>query len=78
MFIPLGILTAMAMPTKTWWRLAGMGLLASLCMEFGQLLFLSARFSSPGDVVTNVCGAVIGIVAARLLARIGSRRLTGA
>ncbi|MET3370108.1 UNVERIFIED_CONTAM: VanZ family protein [Jeotgalibacillus campisalis] len=78
MFVPLGILAAMAMPTKTWWHLTGIGLLVSLCMEFGQLLFLSARFSSPVDVVTNVSGAVIGIVAARVLARNGSRRLAGA
>lgn len=78
MFIPLGVLAAKAMPTKAAWHLAVIGLLASLCMEVGQLLFISARFSSSIDVVTNVCGAVIGIFAVRALARIGSRRLTEA
>lgn len=70
MFIPLGFLAAMAFPTKPWWHLAAIGLAASLCMEFGQLLFISARYSSVADVVTNTCGAVIGITSARLLARI--------
>lgn len=78
MFIPLGVVAAMAMPTMAGWHLIVIGLLASLCMEIGQLLFISARFSSLIDVVTNVCGAVIGIVAARVLARIGSQRLAEA
>ncbi|WP_404593767.1 VanZ family protein [Paenarthrobacter histidinolovorans] len=69
MFIPLGILTAMALPTKSWWYLASIGLLASFCMELGQLLFLSARFASPIDVVTNTSGAALGILSARLFAR---------
>jgi VanZ family protein len=72
MFVPLGILAAMALPTKTWWRLAAIGLLASLCMEVGQLLFISARFSSALDVVMNTCGAVIGITSPRLLTRIAT------
>ncbi|BCW64210.1 VanZ family protein [Arthrobacter sp. StoSoilB22] len=75
MFIPLGILAALPLPTKPWWYLAAIGLLASLCMEFGQLVFISARFSSLVDVVTNTCGAVIGIASARLLARIGAPKL---
>jgi glycopeptide antibiotics resistance protein len=63
-------LATLALPTKSWWYLASIGLAASLCMELGQLLFLSARFSSPIDVVTNTCGAVLGIVSSRLTARI--------
>ncbi|MNL81599.1 VanZ like family protein [compost metagenome] len=74
MFIPLGILAALALPTKPWWHLAAIGLLASLCMEFGQLLFISARFSSLADIVTNTCGSVIGMTSARLLARIGASK----
>ncbi|WP_162486178.1 VanZ family protein [Arthrobacter sp. Rue61a] len=78
MFIPLGFLAAMALSKKSWWHLAAIGLAASLCMEFGQLLFISARYASVADVVTNTCGAVIGIVSARLLARIGAPRLAEA
>ena len=69
MFIPFGFLTRMALPAKAWWQVAGIGLLASTCMELGQLLFLTARFSSLLDVVTNTLGAVIGIASARLLLR---------
>ena len=70
MFIPLGILAAMALPAKPWWQLAAIGLAASLCMEVGQLLIIAARFASPLDVVMNTCGAVIGIGSARLLTRV--------
>ncbi|WP_454812620.1 VanZ family protein [Paenarthrobacter nitroguajacolicus] len=78
MFIPLGILAAMALPAKPWWQLAAIGLLASLCLEFGQLVFISARFSSLGDIVTNTCGAVTGIVCARLISRTGRAKLAEA
>lgn len=78
MFIPLGILAAMALPAKPSWFLATIGLLASLGMELGQFLFFSARYSSPVDVVTNTCGAVIGITSARLLARTGAWKLAKA
>jgi len=69
MFIPFGVLLAMALPTKTWWGLASAGLLASICIELGQLLFMTARVSSLGDVVTNTLGAVMGVVGSRLIRR---------
>ena len=68
MFIPFGILIAMVLPHRAWWWLAGLALLASSCMELGQLLFVTNRFPSPVDVVTNTLGAVIGIIAARVTA----------
>lgn len=67
MFIPFGILIAMALPSKAWWQLACIGLVTSTCMELGQLLFLAARYSSLVDVVTNTVGAVIGISVVRLI-----------
>lgn len=75
MFIPLGALAAMALRSTPWWQLAAIGLTASLCMEVGQLLFIPARFASVIDVVTNTSGAVMGIISARLLARIGATKL---
>jgi glycopeptide antibiotics resistance protein len=69
MFIPLGFLATMALPAKAWWQVAGISLLASTCMELGQLLFIAGRFSSLMDVVTNTIGAVIGVAAARLITR---------
>ena len=59
----------MAMPAETTWQIAGNGLLASGCMELGQLPFIAARFSSSVDVVTNTSGAVIVMVFARLVSR---------
>ena len=69
MFIPLGILAAMAFPTRAWWVIAGLGIIVSTCMELGQLLFITARFSSVVDVVMNTLGTVIGIAAVLLVAR---------
>ncbi|MGF4043255.1 VanZ family protein [Paenarthrobacter nitroguajacolicus] len=61
MFVPLGILATLAMPSKAYWQLVGMGLLASICMELGQLLFITARIYSAVDLVTNTLGCVIGV-----------------
>ncbi|MCP2047868.1 UNVERIFIED_ORG: glycopeptide antibiotics resistance protein [Paenarthrobacter nicotinovorans] len=69
MFIPLGFLSALALPKLAGWQLIGIGLVASTCMELGQLLFISARVSSILDIVTNTLGAAIGIAAVRLVAR---------
>lgn len=75
MFIPLGFLAAKALPAIPSWHLAAIGFLASSGMECGQLLFLSARFSSVTDIVTNMCGAVIGIASAHLLTQITAGKL---
>lgn len=68
LFIPFGILSAMALPARSWWQLSVFGLLVSVCMEGVQLLFIAGRFSSFIDVVTNTVGAVIGISLVRLIA----------
>ncbi|MDD7835640.1 VanZ family protein [Paenarthrobacter sp. AB444] len=73
-FVPLGILASLALPTKSWWQLAGIGLLASTCMELGQLLFISSRYASYLDVVTNSFGAVTGILSTRLVVRLRNAR----
>ncbi|MBP2264724.1 hypothetical protein J3A64_000188 [Pseudarthrobacter sp. PvP004] len=69
MFIPLGTLAAMGLPAVPWWRLVGIGFAASVFVELGQLLFITDRFSSHVDVVTNTSGAVIGILSARVVDR---------
>ena len=60
LFIPFGIVSALAFPKKTWWQIGALGLLVSGCIELGQFLFLHDRFASPSDIVTNTSGAVIG------------------
>ncbi|WP_082924565.1 VanZ family protein [Paenarthrobacter nicotinovorans] len=69
LFVPFGILVAMAIPEKGWWYAGGLGALTSLSVEAGQLIFITARFSSPIDLVTNSLGAVIGVAIVRLPAQ---------
>ena len=60
MVIPFGVFIAIiAMPTL-WWVSGLLGLVASLCIEFGQYLLLPHRFASPVDVATNTAGALLG------------------
>jgi glycopeptide antibiotics resistance protein len=77
MFIPLGIVAALAFAEKGWWHIGVFGLTVSGCMELGQLLFLHNRFASVLDIVTNTGGAVIGaLFAAAVLKHVQARRLS--
>ena len=79
LFVPLGVVSSLAFPYWSWWRVGVLGLLISSCMELGQLLFLHNRFSSPLDLVTNSSGAVIGaLLAAAALKELQVRRLPAA
>ncbi|MGR0159141.1 VanZ family protein [Paenarthrobacter nitroguajacolicus] len=69
LFIPLGGLVAFVLPAKPWWHVAALSALVSVSMEGGQLLFITDRFFSLLDLVTNALGAVIGIAFARLFSR---------
>lgn len=64
MFIPLGFIARLAFPAGKWWQVGAFGLIISGCIELGQLLFLSNRFASVLDVVTNTSGATIGALLA--------------
>ena len=59
LFIPLGVLAALAFPGKPWWQIGALGLLVSGFMELGQLLFLHSRFPSPLDLATNTAGCLV-------------------
>ncbi|MDR7083188.1 glycopeptide antibiotics resistance protein [Arthrobacter ginsengisoli] len=69
LFVPLGVLAALAFPQKPWWQIGAFGLLVSGVMEFGQLLFLHSRFPSPLDLVTNTAGCLVGFLLATLFLR---------
>lgn len=60
LFVPLGVLAALAFPGKPWWQIGAFGLLVSGFMELGQLLFLHSRFPSPLDLATNTAGCLVG------------------
>ncbi|WP_431230625.1 VanZ family protein [Paenarthrobacter nicotinovorans] len=65
LFIPFGILTAVVLPDTSRWRLIALGLLTSMSVEVGQMLFFANRYSTFMDVVTNSLGTVIGVTTAR-------------
>ncbi|WP_354348726.1 VanZ family protein [Pseudarthrobacter sp. PvP090] len=69
LFVPLGVMTALAFPSKPWWQIGAFGLLVSGCMELGQLLFLHSRFPSPLDLATNTAGCLLGFLLAASLVR---------
>ncbi|SKA82369.1 VanZ like family protein [Agreia bicolorata] len=60
MFLPLGVLIALLAWPSLWWVSGVLGLVASLTIELTQALLLSQRFASPGDVVANTAGALLG------------------
>ena len=63
LFLPVGLLAALAFPARAWWLNVGVGLLVSLSLELGQMVFLADRFPSWVDVVTNTAGTAIGVFA---------------
>ena len=77
LFVPLGILAALAFPTRPWWQIGAFGLLVTGCMELGQLLFLHSRFPSPLDLVTNTAGCLLGfLLVAHFLRPLSSARVS--
>ncbi|WP_375390353.1 VanZ family protein, partial [uncultured Amnibacterium sp.] len=63
-FVPVGFLLSVLLPFRLWWAAIVGGALLSACVETAQGLFLPGRVSSPGDVVANSLGAVIGCLVA--------------
>jgi glycopeptide antibiotics resistance protein len=64
MFIPLGFLVTMLLSQRFWWLALVICPSMSIGIEVTQALFLSARFATVSDVVSNSIGAVIGILVA--------------
>jgi glycopeptide antibiotics resistance protein len=60
MFVPLGALIAILALPSLWWTSGVLGLLASLVIEFGQMVLLPQRFASAADVAANTAGALFG------------------
>jgi glycopeptide antibiotics resistance protein len=74
MFVPLGFLTALMLPTKLWWLALVLCPGLSVAIEFTQSALLSSRFATLSDVIANSIGAVIGIFFAVLLRAIVHQR----
>lgn len=72
LFVPIGLVSALAFPGLRRWQVGIFGLLISGGIEVGQLIFLHDRFATPVDLLTNTSGAVMGA----LLAGATDRMLT--
>ena len=67
LFVPLGSLIALMVPTRAWWILA-LALVALSCsIELVQHFFIPGRIGSLADVAANTTGAVAGILLAGLI-----------
>jgi len=76
-FVPLGALVAAMLPARLWAIAIPIGAAFSCCLEFGQLLFLPARFASWHDLVENTIGTLIGVaivLAIRAIVALARRR----
>ncbi|WP_394769539.1 VanZ family protein [Lacisediminihabitans sp.] len=64
MFVPIGFLVALILPMRAWWLALIVCPLFSVAIELTQGAFLSARFATVSDVVSNSIGAVVGVLIA--------------
>lgn len=67
LFVPLGLIVALLLPTRRWWLAAVAGALTSAGIEAVQYLALSQRTASLGDVLNNTLGALLGAAAIRII-----------
>ncbi len=71
MFVPLGLLLTMLLPQARWLVLP-IAFVATVTLESGQAIALSARTPSVLDIIANTAGACLGMLVAafiELLAR---------
>jgi hypothetical protein len=67
MFLPIGLLLAIALPHRAWPLVIVIGPLLSAAVEGAQLLLLPARTASVLDIVANGTGALLGAALGILL-----------
>jgi len=74
MFLPVGFLLALALPTRGWWVTLFAVPGFSVCIELAQRTFLDERFADPRDVVANSIGGFTGVIICFILRAIVHRR----
>ncbi|GAT72201.1 putative VanZ-like family protein [Microbacterium sp. HM58-2] len=67
LFVPFGLLIAVAWPAAPHWRIVAAGFATSGAIELVQLI-LPTRFSTLSDLIANTLGTVIGCAVAVLFA----------
>lgn len=71
LFVPFGLLLALAWPRIKTWHMAVLGLGTSGVIEFVQI-FLPTRFSTVSDLIANTAGAVVGCLFVRVIAALAT------
>lgn len=75
MFVPFGVLLALILKRSHRWFAVVICFAATCFIELSQLLFLSHRVASMGDIVANTAGGIIGTgIVVLLTMKTGSRR----
>jgi len=74
LFLPFGAILASLFPNRARWQLTLIGTLVSISLELGQLLFMTARYPSLLDVVTNTAGTFVGVALVRCLSSFRDRQ----
>ncbi|GAA1982609.1 hypothetical protein GCM10009777_15490 [Microbacterium pumilum] len=74
LFVPLGILLALALRSRRGWVMP-IALAVTVLIESGQALFLAERTASIRDVIANSLGAGIGLALVLLVTRRRMRRV---
>lgn len=64
LFVPLGLLVALLVPTRWWWLVVVGLVLVAAGIELGQALFLPGRVPTIDDVLANGAGGLVGVIIA--------------
>ncbi|WP_168186204.1 VanZ family protein [Agromyces badenianii] len=73
LFVPMGVLLALAFPTLSWWVVLAVGCLATVGIELVQLA-LPTRYSTLSDIIANTTGTALGLLLLSWWARARQRR----
>jgi len=63
-FVPIGLLAALALPRRWWWAALLATAALSVGIEVAQLVAVPTRVASVDDVIANAAGGAIGAAAA--------------
>lgn len=73
-FVPIGILLAVLLPKRMRWVAVLAGVTISGIIELSQLLLLSHRYASWGDILANSIGTGIGVLLMVVIGRVQRER----
>jgi len=74
LYVPLGIGLAILVRRLPWWADALIGISVTAAAELTQKLLLPDRFGTWADVLHNSIGVLVGVISARSIAALRSRR----